>query len=79
MVSMLSSFNVAFAVEAVVPVEAFDVECGSPAPRARFLGSGLLSVPERWLRQELDGELEFVIKLIGELNFKAHSVRGEGW
>jgi len=73
---MCGSRDVAFAVEAVVPVEAFEIVCGSSALGAQHSNTRLLGLLERGLRQELDNELELIIKLICELDLEAHGVRG---
>jgi hypothetical protein len=70
------SRDIAFAVEAVVLVDAFEVMYGGAAPGAPLLSLRPRCLFKRGLRQELDSELELVKKLICELNLEAHSSGG---
>jgi len=77
------SSDVAFAIEAVVPVKTLKVVRRDSALGAQLLSSRLPCLlkcddPYRWLRQELDSEPILVIKFICELDFEAHSASGVG-
>jgi len=78
MLDVCSSSDVAFAIEAVVPVEALEVLRGISALGAQLLSSRLPRLLKRGLRQELDSEPGLVIKLICELDFEAHSTSRVG-
>jgi len=78
MLDVCSLSDVAFAIEAVVPVKTLEVVRGVSALGAQLLSSRLPCLLKRGLRQELDSEPSLIIKLICELDFEAHSTSRVG-